>query len=71
MAKDAPGMRGYRSRNQNGRLRDTRDDKRVGTLEKQYDRDFGVRGDMHIGTLLHKAGLKSVNDSIGSGLGKK
>jgi len=40
MAKDDPSMRRNRSRNQtNGRLRDTRDDKHVGTLEEQYDRD--------------------------------
>lgn len=71
MVMDAPGMRGYRSRNQNGRLRDTRDDKRVETLEKQYDRDFGVRGDMYVGTLLDKTGLKSVNDLIHSNIGKK
>ena len=43
MAKDAPGMRGYRSRNQDGRLRDKLDDTHIGTVEKQYDRDFGVR----------------------------
>lgn len=71
MAKDAPGMRGYRSRNQDGQLRDTRDDKHVGTIEKQYDREFGVRSDMHIGTLLHKTGLNSVNDLIHSDVGKR
>lgn len=68
---DAPGMRGKRSRNENGRLRDTRDDKHVGTLEKQYDRDFGVRSDMHVGTLLERTGKKSVNDLIQSDIGKK
>lgn len=71
MAKDAPGMRGYRSRNVNGLLRDTRDDKHVGTLEKQYDRDFGVRKDMHVGTLLTKTGKASVNDLIQGNTGKK
>ena len=30
MAKDAEGMRGYRSRNQDGELRDKRDDTHVG-----------------------------------------
>ena len=70
MAKDAPGMRGNRSRNENGRLRDTRDDKHVGTLEKQYGRDFGVRADMHVGTLLEKKGVASVNDLINSDIGK-
>lgn len=71
MTKDAQGMRGLRSRNSNGLLRDTRDDKHVKTLEKQYDRDFGVRGDMHVGTLLENSGMKSVNDLIQSGFGKK
>lgn len=70
MAKDAPGMRGQRSRNQNGQLRDTRDDKHVGTLEKQYGRNFGVRSDMHVGTLLEKTGMESVNDLIQSKVGK-
>ena len=71
MAKDAPGMRGYRSRNVSGPLRDTRDDKHVGTLEKQYKRDFGVRDDMHVGTLLKETGKASVNDLIQSNIGKK
>jgi hypothetical protein len=70
MAKDAPGMRGNRSRNQDGLLRNTRDDKHVETLEKQYDRDFGVRGDMHVGTLLNKLGVESVNDLINGNKGK-
>lgn len=72
MAKDDPSMRGNRSRNQtNGRLRDTRDDKHVGTLEEQYDRDFGVRSDMHVDTLLKQTGHSSVNKLIKSGFGKK
>ena len=72
MAKDASKMRGDRSRNKsNGRLRDTRDDKHVGTLEKQYNRDFGVRSDMHVDTLLNKTGKKSVNELINSNEGKK
>lgn len=71
MAKDAPGMRGYRSRNKGGQLRDTRDDKHVGTLEKQYHRDFVVRSDMQVGTLLEKTRFDSVNDLLQSDLGKK
>ena len=72
MAKDDPGMRGYRPRNKtNGRLRDTRDDKHVGTLEKQYNRDFGVRSDMHVDTLLKQTGFPSVSKLIKSGAGKK
>jgi len=71
MAKDAPGMRGYRSRNKSGPLRDKRDDTHVATIEKKYDRDFGVRGDMQLGTLLEKTGQKSLNDLIHSDIGKK
>lgn len=72
MAKDAPKMRGNRSRNKsNGRLRDTRDDKHAGTLEKQYNRDFDARSDMHTGTLLKKTGKKSVSELINSKKSKK
>lgn len=64
MAKDAPGMKGYRSRNDDGQLRKTRGDKHVGSLEKEYGRDFGVRSDMHVETLFKKEGVDSVNDLL-------
>ena len=71
MAKDAPGMRGIRSRNKDGQLRDKRDDTHIGTIEKQHDRDFGVRSDKKLGNFLQDHGLKSLNDLIASDLGKK
>lgn len=61
---DAPGMRGYRSRNQSGPLRAKRGDTHIGTLEKQYDIDLDVRSDMHLDTYLDKVGEKSLNDLI-------
>ncbi len=64
MAKDAPGMRGYRSRNQNGLLRDKRDDTHMGTIEKQYGLDLDVRSDMHLGNYLEKHNIKSLNDLV-------
>lgn len=67
---DAPGMRGDRSRNQNGELRDKRDDTHMGTIEKQYNRDFGVRSDMTLGTYLEKNNIASLNDLIHSNKGK-
>ena len=70
MADDAPGMKGNRSRDKNGRLRDTRDDKHVGTLEEQYGRDFGVRSDMEVGTLLERTGMPSVKKLLESDLGR-
>lgn len=71
MAKDAPGMCGYRSRNQDGQLRDKRDDTHMGTIERQYDRDFGVRDDMQLGNFLKREGINSLNDLIHSDRGKK
>lgn len=70
MAKDAPGMRGVRSRNQDGPLRDKRDDTHVGTIEVKYNRDFGVRSDMQLGTLLEKLDVRSLNDLIKSRHGR-
>jgi hypothetical protein len=64
MAKDAPGMRGYRPRNKSGLLRDKRDDTHVGTIEKKYGVDLGARSDMHLGNYLKSHGIKSLNDLI-------
>lgn len=71
MSKDAAGMRGQRSRNQDGQLRDKRDDTYMRTIEQQYNRDFGVRGDMHLGNFLEANGVASLNDLIHSKLGRK
>ena len=63
-SNDAPGMRGCRSRNQTGQLRDKRDDTHAGTIEKQYGVDFGVRSDMHLDELLKRKRKNSLNDLI-------
>ena len=68
---DAPGMRGDRSRNKTGELRDKRDDTHMGTIEKQYNRDFGVRSDKELGNFLQEKNIASLNDLIHSDLGKK
>lgn len=64
MAIDAPGMRGYRTRNNDGQLRDKRDDTHMGTVEKQYGLDLDVRSDMHLGTYLKEHGIASLNDLV-------
>ena len=64
MAKDAPGMKGYRSRNQDGQLRDKRDDTHMGTIEKQYRVHLKVRADKHLGNYLKQKNIKSLNDLI-------
>ena len=71
MAEDAEGMRGIRSRDENGQLRDKRDDTHMGTIEKQYGRNFGVRSDMELGTFLEQNGFKSLHELVQSALGKK
>jgi len=64
MSKDAEGMKGNRSRNQDGQLREKRGDTHMGTIEKNYNRDFNVRSDMHLETYLEREGINSLNDLI-------
>ncbi|HQW26788.1 MAG TPA: hypothetical protein PLV75_12545 [Saprospiraceae bacterium] len=70
MKTNKTGMRGDRSRNVHGELREKRGDTFVANIEKKYDRDFGVRGDMHLDTLLEKTGFKSLNDLVQSKVGR-
>ena len=67
---DAPGMKGPRSRNERGELRKKRNDTLVATIEKIYNKDFGVRGDMELGTLLKRENAASLNDLMQK-MGKK
>jgi hypothetical protein len=67
MKKDAPGMRGLRSRNQDGELRQKRSDTHISSIEKKYDIDLGVRGDMHLGTLLEQKKVESLDDLLHKG----
>jgi hypothetical protein len=71
MAKDAPGMRGYRSRTAAGPLREKRGDTHIGTIEKKYNLDLGVRDDMHLVTYLRRRRLGSLKDLIHSDLGHR
>ncbi len=61
---DAPGMRGYRSRNENGPLRAKRGDTLIGTIESRYGIDLGVRKDMRWDTYKQLTGVESINDLI-------
>lgn len=61
---DAPGMKGDRARNDDGELRKKRSDTFIGTIEKQYEIDLGVRSDMHLGNYLKKNNIASLNDLI-------
>jgi hypothetical protein len=64
LSKDAPGMRGIRSRNENGPLREKRGDTHIASIEEEYEIDLGVRSDMHLETYLESKSIKSLNDLI-------
>lgn len=61
---DAPGMKGQRSRNDGGELRHKRSDTHIGSIEKQYGIDLGVRADMQLGTYLQEHNIASLNDLV-------
>jgi len=61
---DAPGMKGPRARTKAGPLREKRGDTLVGTIEQKYHRDFGVRSDMHLDTLLERKGVASLKELL-------
>jgi hypothetical protein len=60
-------MKGPRSRNEDGELRQKRGDTHVGTIEEQYGIDFGVRSDMKLETLRERLGAVSIEDLIDKG----
>ncbi|RIE15830.1 hypothetical protein SMC1_09415 [Candidatus Cryosericum septentrionale] len=57
-------MKGDRSRNEDGRLRQKRGDAHIGTIEEQYGVDFGKRSDMHLDTLLEQNGVDSLDELL-------
>lgn len=64
MSKDAPGMRGHRSRNETGELRQKRGDTHVGSIEQRYGREFNARSDMRLDTLLKRENAESLSDLL-------
>jgi len=60
-----PGLDG-RHRNENGEIRRKRSDTRLGTLRDEYGSSVakGYRSDTHLGTVLKKEGLNSLNDLL-------
>ena len=61
---DDPGMRGPRSRDESGQLRQKRGDTHAGTIEDEYGVDLGVRRDTRLDTLRDRLGVTSVKDVI-------
>jgi len=42
-------------------IRKKREDTKTGTIEKKYDRDFGVRSNKKLGTYLKEQGFPSLS----------
>ena len=47
-----------------GQPRQKREDSLIGNIEKTYKVDFGVRGDMQLGTYLKERGLPSLAKAL-------
>ena len=45
-------------------FRQKRSDTKVGSVEKQYGRDFGVRSDKKLGNYLKEQGYKSLSELL-------
>ncbi len=57
-------MAKQRSRTSKGTYRPVRSDTKVGTVEKRYGVDLGVRPDMKLGTFLKEKGYPSLSRMI-------
>ena len=51
-------------------IREKRSDTKMGTIEKKYGKDFGVRSDAKLGNYLRKKGYSSLSGLLRSGNGK-
>jgi len=60
----ASGMHTDRTRDNDGELRQKRGDTLVGSIEREYGVDFGVRSDMRLDTLRAQTGLTSIDDLL-------
>ena len=47
-----------------GQFRQKRADTKIGSIEKQYGVDFGVRSDMKLGKYLEKRGYPSLSKAL-------
>lgn len=61
---NAQNMPGHAARTRGGRLRKIRGDTKIGTLEKRYDADFGVRSDMRWDTFKKEQEIGSIKEAL-------
>ncbi|MBU2524345.1 hypothetical protein KKG71_04080 [Patescibacteria group bacterium] len=55
------------SRTKTGQFRHKRADTQMGTIEKMYGKDFGVRNDKKLGNYLKEIGYPSLSKLLGNG----
>ncbi len=53
-----------RMRDEDGEIREKRSDTFIGTIEKEYGVDFGVRADMKLGNFLDREGYDSLKQAL-------
>jgi len=53
-----------RQQTERGQIRRKRGDTRIGTIEKEYGVDFGVRGDTKLATYLEESGFPSLSKAL-------
>jgi hypothetical protein len=58
------GSKGTRQRTTSGGIRSKRADTLVGSIEKQYNVNLGVRSDMELGNLLKQEGFDSLSELL-------
>ncbi len=56
-----------RMRDHDGEIREKRGDTHMGSIEREYGRDFGVRSDMRLDTFLQQRGLDSLSEALKKG----
>jgi hypothetical protein len=64
MTKHYPKGLDGRMRDEDGEIREKRGDTHMGTIEKEYDRDFEVRSDMRLDTFLKENDYDSLKEAL-------
>ena len=54
-------------KNKTGKFRKKRSDTQIGTIEKMYGKDFGVRSDKKLGNYLKEKGYSSLSQLLKNG----
>ena len=57
-------MKTQRSKNESGQFVAKRFDTKISTIEKKYNVDLGVRGDMKLGNYLEQKGYPSLSKML-------